>query len=223
MELREPPEVGEEASALERQVIRQRRRDDRRLLHVEAVGGPRDDRVAARERVDGRRHPQLGSAELEVAAVLLAVREHVVEDQPDRRIELRWEGLVRSGERGLHPTEDLLGHLPLQAFLVRRRRAGRRSGRGRRLRLLRAQLVDHLLLLLDLTLELLELPLQVMQLAPQLLERHVLGPDPTRTHGQQRCHSRRAPSSVNAFHRHPPLPGAPVHDRRRTRRGRGGG
>src|SRR5439155_19545746 len=155
VELREPPEVGEDASALERQAIRQRRRADRRLLHVETVGRPRDDRVAARERVDGRRHPQLGGAELEVAAVLLAVRKHVVEDQPDRRLELRWEGLVRSGERGLHPTEDLLGHLPLQAFLVRRRR------RGRRLRLLRAQLVDHLLLLLDLTLELLELPLQV--------------------------------------------------------------
>src|SRR5207249_3136999 len=142
-----------------------------------ALVAPGDDRVAAREGVDRRRDPELGGAELEVAARLAAVRPHRVDDEPDRRVELRREGLV--GRRELRPEalHEVLGDLALEPLLVGRRGLGglglrglRGDGRRRRRRLLLgAQLVDQLLLPLELLLHLLELLPHGLELAPQLL------------------------------------------------------
>src|SRR5262245_21633073 len=89
--------------------------------------------------------------------LLPLVGRHRDDDEPDRRIELRREGLVRSGQRRLDASHDVLGDFLLEALLVGGRRLGLRRGRGGRSPALRAQLVDQDVLLLYSLLELLEL------------------------------------------------------------------
>ena len=237
MELREPAEVGEEPAALEGEVVRQRRGDDRRLLHVEAVRRSRDDGVAAGEGIDGCRDTELRGPELEVAPGLGAVKRHVVEDEADRRVELRRERLVGRREARLDTPQDLLGHLALQMLLLGglgRWRCGRRRGCSDG-RLCARQLVDHRLLLLDdrfLLLHLLldspELLLHGVQLTAELIRlaglstrNHWLG---CRYSHEQRSHERA--SSEHALHplllASPPPRGTPpprVRERRETAKG----
>src|SRR5207245_9741532 len=133
------------------ETVTQRRPDDRPHVYVEAARASRDDGVARGEGVDGCRDTELRGPELEVAPGLGAVGGHVVEDEADRRVELRREGLVRRREARLDTPQALLGHLALQPLLLgslrrwrRRRRRGGSDGRfGTR------ELVDHRLLLLD--------------------------------------------------------------------------
>ena len=172
VELREASEIGEEASALQRQAVRQRRRHDRRLLHLEALVVAVQDGIRARERIDRRGDPDLGGAEAEVASGLAAVRPNRIHDEPDRRVELRRERLVGGGERRLDAPHDAVGDVALDALLVRRRRSRRRWYRRRVL--LGAQLLDQLLLLLHLFLQLLELALHGLEVALQLLDRGLL-------------------------------------------------
>src|SRR6185295_1564885 len=123
-ELREPAEVGEEAPALDREIVRQRGGDDASLFDLDPVGRAVENGVTARERIDVRRDAELARAELVVATFILLVRENVVDDEADRRIELRGEGLVGRGELGLNLLRHVLGNLTLQTLFVggRRRR-----------------------------------------------------------------------------------------------------
>src|SRR6185295_5731393 len=107
-----------EAAALDGEIVRKRSRDDRRLLDLDAVRRAVDDGIAARERIDARGDTELAAAELEVGAFVVLRREHAVDDESDRGVELRRERLVQRRELRLHLARDLLRHFLLEAFLV---------------------------------------------------------------------------------------------------------
>ena len=176
--MREPAEIGEESAALHRQVVWQACRDDRGLLDVDAVGCAVHDCVSTYERIDIRRDAELGTPELEVGTFPVFRGEHVIHDEPDRRIELRGERLVQRREPRLQLAGHLRSDLVLDPLLLgggcrwrgalrRRLRSGRRPAR--------ADLVDRLLLLADRLLHLLHLALHRLKLALQVVDRGILG------------------------------------------------
>src|SRR5207249_10804783 len=84
--------------------------------------------------------------------LVAAVGPHGVDDEADRRVELRRERLVGRREARLDAAHDLFGHLALDAFLLglgSRSRRRSRYPRRRDRRLPGRQLVDDRLLLLD--------------------------------------------------------------------------
>ena len=88
VELRQAAEVGEEAPALDRQVVRQRGGDDAASSTSTPSFVPLMIAIATRERIDARRDAELAGAELEVRLVLSGIGADGIDDEADRGIEL---------------------------------------------------------------------------------------------------------------------------------------
>src|SRR5712691_10504737 len=131
----ESAKICEETPTLHRQIIGQRGGNKGRLFDLKAIWRPIDDRVAARKGIDRGGEAELGGTELEIISLVLTIRENIVDNQANCRVELRGEGLIRRRELRLDVAQDLLPHLLLELFSLargrwRRYRCHHRRSRG---------------------------------------------------------------------------------------------
>src|SRR5438874_8126550 len=162
--MRESAKVGKETPTLHRKVIGQRSSDDGSLFDLKATWRSRDERIGTRKRIDRGGETKLGSTEFKIVALVLPIRKRGVDNETDRRVKLRGEGLARRRECGLEVAQDLFPDFLLELFAVassrwRRHSRHRRSCRG-------TELLDGVFLLPYLVLHLPHLFLHSLKVAP---------------------------------------------------------
>src|SRR3989442_585421 len=98
----ESAKICEETSTLHRKVIGQRGGNQSCLFDLKAIWRPTDERVAAHKGIDRGGEAELGSTEIKIRPIVITIRESIVDNQADRRVELRGEGLTRRSELRLN-------------------------------------------------------------------------------------------------------------------------
>src|SRR2546425_5903906 len=166
------PKICEEAPPLYRQVIGQRGGNRSRLVDLKAIWRPIDERIAAHKGIDRGGEAELGGTEIKIRPIVITIRESIVDNQANCRVELGGEGLTRRCELRLNIAQDLLPHLLLELFAVarsrwRRDRCHHRRSRGG------TEFLNRVFLLPYLVLHLLHLSLHDLKVAPQLLGRRI--------------------------------------------------
>src|SRR6266849_1424722 len=161
----ESAKICEETPTLHRKVIGQRGGNKSRLFDLKAIWRPTDERVAARKGIDRGGDAELGGTEIKIRPIVITIRENIVDNQANCRVELRGESLTRRRELRLDVTQDLLPDFLLELFAVASSRWRRdrcrhwRSCRG-------TEFLDCFLLLPDLVLDLPHLFLHSLKVAP---------------------------------------------------------
>src|SRR5437870_9355045 len=131
----ESARICEETPTLHRQVIGQRGGNKSRLFDLKAIWRPIDERVAAHKGIDRGGEAELGGTEIKICPIVITIRESIVDNQANCRVELGGEGLTRRGELRLNIAQDLFPDLLLELFAVarsrwRRGRCDHRRSRG---------------------------------------------------------------------------------------------
>src|SRR5713101_5621269 len=118
----ESAKICKETPTLHRQVIGQRGGNKSRLFDLKAIWRPTDERVAARKGIDRGGEAELGGTEIKIRPIVITIRENIVDNQADRRVELRGEGLACRRELRLNVAQDFFPYLLLELFSVARGR-----------------------------------------------------------------------------------------------------